>query len=397
MSHEAEKKTGNHCGKRQILIVDDELISKRLLCEILQSEYELLYCSDGLEALETIRRSSDAVSVVLLDELPDRPGDASAAPELSEADIKLRDSLERARSGSRTYSRIIRALAADYYCIYYVDLDSGRFVEYSSREEYRRLGIERSGDDFFAAIERNVERVVYEEDRASILDAMTKESIRAALSKRGSVSLTCRLLFDGAPIYMSIRVSGMGDGHIVVGISNIDEQVRREQELAVARERVYRDELTGVKSKHAFADACRQWNEQIESGTAAAFAVAMCDVNGLKSVNDTQGHKAGDSFLRGACRVICEVFKHSPVFRIGGDEFAVILSGSDYAIRGELLRSFVDSNAERGRSGGAVIACGMADMRPGVDGSFSEVLERADAAMYENKERLKLAFPTVDR
>ena len=68
-----------------------------------------------------------------------------------------------------------------------------------------------------------------------------------------------------------------------------------------------------------------------------ARIVAVCDVNSLKAVNDTLGHKAGDEIIRRACSLICNTFKHSPVYRIGGDEFAVILSGRDYERRQELL------------------------------------------------------------
>ena len=56
----------------------------------------------------------------------------------------------------------------------------------------------------------------------------------------------------------------------------------------------------------------------------------VCDINGLKAVNDLHGHKEGDACIKGACEKVCRIFSHSPVFRVGGDEFAVISQGMDY-------------------------------------------------------------------
>jgi len=119
------------------------------------------------------------------------------------------------------------------------------------------------------------------------------------------------------------------------------------------------------------------------------FAVAVFDLNGLKKINDTMGHAAGDSYIRAGSAAICATFHHSPVYRIGGDEFAAILSTSDYDRRAELMADFRAKNAERARSGGVVVAAGLSDYYPGVDTRFQDVFDRADAEMYENKKALK--------
>ncbi|MBO4453339.1 MAG: amino acid permease, partial [Clostridia bacterium] len=108
-------------------------------------------------------------------------------------------------------------------------------------------------------------------------------------------------------------------------------------ERDVARDAAYRDPLTGVKSKHAYVDRESETDRAIESGAVAAFAVAVCDVNGLKHINDTLGHQAGDAYIKRSAALICEHFKHSPVYRIGGDEFAVILEGQDYEGRERII------------------------------------------------------------
>ena len=89
-----------------------------------------------------------------------------------------------------------------------------------------------------------------------------------------------------------------------------------------------RDALTGVKSKHAYMETEAELNLKIASGDQSlTFGVAVCDVNGLKQVNDTLGHKAGDRFIQDASRMICDIFKHSPIYRIGGDEFVIVMTG----------------------------------------------------------------------
>ena len=129
--------------------------------------------------------------------------------------------------------------------------------------------------------------------------------------------------------------------------------------------------------------------ERIAAGTLAEFAAAMFDLNGLKLVNDTQGHEAGNRLIIQACRMICEHFKHSPVFRIGGDEFAAILEGQDYQNRAAILAAFNGQVEENQRSGQAVVAAGMAEFAPGQDDSFQVVFERADREMYLRKKELK--------
>ena len=87
---------------------------------------------------------------------------------------------------------------------------------------------------------------------------------------------------------------------------------------------------------------------------------------------------------------MCNIFVHSPVFRIGGDEFVVFLRGDDYTNREALMKALQDQVWENQRSkSGPVLASGMADFTPGKDKLVSEIFDRADKAMYKNKRDLK--------
>ena len=109
------------------------------------------------------------------------------------------------------------------------------------------------------------------------------------------------------------------------------------------------------------------------------FAIVMVDLNNLKHVNDHCGHEAGDTYIKGCCHSICEVFKHSPVFRIGGDEFAVILRGPDFEHRAslteELKKNFEDSFLQEDKEDWYrySAAVGMAEADVAEDGLFEEV------------------------
>ena len=161
------------------------------------------------------------------------------------------------------------------------------------------------------------------------------------------------------------------------------------EERDEARTAAFTDPMTGVKSKHAFLLSEKQYDSAIQEKTAHPFAIAVCDVNGLKVINDTLGHKAGDEYIIKASRMICDIFQHSPVYRTGGDEFVVIMTGRDYLIRKELVLALHDRSVEHISTNDVVISGGLSDYRPGEDVSFHDVFERADELMYEEKKLLK--------
>ncbi|MCR5562298.1 MAG: amino acid permease [Desulfovibrio sp.] len=162
-----------------------------------------------------------------------------------------------------------------------------------------------------------------------------------------------------------------------------------ESALNLAEKKYAIDPLTGVKTRHSFTDRENEINGKMAVGAAGAFALAICDVNGLKHINDTLGHKAGDEYIRGASQMICLLFSHSPVYRMGGDEFAVFLQGVDYENRHPIMQSLHDLCVAHIATGEPVVAAGLADYIEGRDTTLHDVFERADALMYEEKKTLK--------
>ena len=123
--------------------------------------------------------------------------------------------------------------------------------------------------------------------------------------------------------------------------------------------------MTGVRSKYAYMRQEKDLDDAIRQERTKEFSVVVCDVNGLKQINDTYGHKAGDDYIRAASKMICEIFQHSPVFRIGGDEFVVLLTGHDYKERELLLEKLNQESEANIGNGKVVVAAGIADYLPG--------------------------------
>ena len=164
---------------------------------------------------------------------------------------------------------------------------------------------------------------------------------------------------------------------------------RRQREFERIEDMAFKDSLTGVGNKHAYENQVKSINKRIADGTEEGFAVVVCDLNNLKTVNDTQGHAAGDAYIRKACKSICDTFVHSPVFRTGGDEFVVLLMERDYEDRDALLKELCKKSSMCKGSGSAMIALGMSVYEKDADDSVAPVFARADVTMYENKRELK--------
>ena len=208
------------------------------------------------------------------------------------------------------------------------------------------------------------------------------------------------------PTYPLYAISYMLGGCLLrtFVIENEREEYHRNLELALEREReqfnelnkawtlAYKDALTGVKSKLAYAEKIEQIDREIAKGIRQELALVVLDVNNLKRINDTLGHDVGDAYIKEACRLICDSFKKSPVYRVGGDEFVVFLEQEDYENREKLLAAFNAVVEENRQHGAVVVAAGIAEYVPEQDNSCKRIFDRADEAMYKRKHALKM-FP----
>ena len=155
--------------------------------------------------------------------------------------------------------------------------------------------------------------------------------------------------------------------------------------------KVYIDALTAVRNKAGYGAYMQKIQDLLDSSAQKPeFAIGVFDCDNLKHINDFYGHDKGDIYIKKASQLICRTFQHSPVFRIGGDEFAVILENDDFRDREKLFAQFRKERAEIRASAEheweqANISMGAAVYDPETDPAVIDVARRADKAMYENK------------
>lgn len=167
-----------------------------------------------------------------------------------------------------------------------------------------------------------------------------------------------------------------------------------EKKASELSELATKDSLTGIRNKTAYDKEVQKIEWEISSGFKD-IGVAMIDLNFLKRINDTYGHDKGNIAIINLSRIVCHIFVHSPVFRIGGDEFVVILKGEDLANVEDLINKFkakikeLQDNTELEYWERTSAAIGYAIFNKDIDSSYDNIFKRADKEMYTNKKAMK--------
>ena len=313
-----------------------------------------------------------------------------------DSEIKAKLEHETGEIKDNTYTQIAESLASHYDLIYYVDSMTEHYMEFSAHKIYGELEIQEEGDNFFEISHINADKIIYQEDRERIKLFLDKDNLISQLDNSRQLVMDYRMVIeDSRPRYTRMTVTWSSDkSHFIICIENREEDVKKEKEhlraLSMANDIARRDDLTGTRNKTAYHEMEKELEKIVEEKQQNSFGIIICDINDLKMVNDTQGHKLGDELIKNSCKMICRIFSHSPVFRIGGDEFVVVLKDQDFNNREELisnLKGQVEDHINLGE--GPIVAVGMAEFQPYKDSSVEDVFNRADSNMYENKNLLK--------
>jgi diguanylate cyclase (GGDEF)-like protein/PAS domain S-box-containing protein len=189
---------------------------------------------------------------------------------------------------------------------------------------------------------------------------------------------------EGNIQYMEkIKTPIFNDRGVVIGVIGIAHDItsRKEVEVKLRHDSTH-DMLTGLYNRAYFDEEL----ERFAHGRMFPLSIVMADVNGLKTVNDTLGHEAGDNLIRLAARIILGAFRAEDIVaRIGGDEFAVLLPGTDKNIAEDAVGRIM--SCPEIIDGQVSIAFGIAAAEN--KGQLAKALKLSDEMMYRDKSAQK--------
>ena len=137
-----------------------------------------------------------------------------------------------------TYANIARALAMDYFNLFYVNLETEEFIEYTSNVGEDEISTERHGEKFFSKSREKALTVLHKDDRELFIKSFTRENVLSQIDKNGTFTLIYRLLKFDVPFYVNLKAVRMKNDkkHLIVGVSNIDSQVKQKKIVEQAKQ-----------------------------------------------------------------------------------------------------------------------------------------------------------------
>lgn len=187
----------------------------------------------------------------------------------------------------------------------------------------------------------------------------------------------------------------------------IDDAEKRaeiaEQEAKIAKQNSSFDKMTGLNNRNAWIDQIEHFDYQ--RGDNATLIV--CDINGLKEINDTKGHSAGDKLIKNMAGLLKTVFTraHDNIYRTGGDEFIISIKDLKTPEEQQKFEEFLKDkfSSENQTKAGVKFSFGIAHFDPEIDKEgidvtdrendtvYQTTFDRADSRMYEMKRLSKFS------
>ncbi len=141
-----------------------------------------------------------------------------------------------------TYADVANSLSADYIDLYHVNLETEDYVEYLPGMGGDELAVGKRGTDFFETSRKDALQFLYKDDSERFVSAFTKENIINSINSYGSFTMTYRLMLNEEPVYVNMKALRMStdDRFIIVGVNNVDAQMRQQEAL----ERMKEEQIT---------------------------------------------------------------------------------------------------------------------------------------------------------
>lgn len=243
------------------------------------------------------------------------------------------------------------------------------------------------------AVEEHVREAAERDQLAIRRDEVAAERDRAAQRRDREIAEMDGSLTNGSPAEIaahlqrliaeaaSDRARAAADRDLAA--SDRDSAATERAEALEALEEAHFDDLTGAH-RRGFGEEMLRGETQRARRRHEGLVLVMVDVDGLKQVNDTEGHFAGDELLRDVVAAIrANIRSYEPIVRLGGDEFTFTIAGVDLdgaQDRCTVIRADLARRPSQGR-----ISVGCAELRP--DDDLSELCRRADTALVDARKR----------
>lgn len=223
---------------------------------------------------------------------------------------------------------ILKSMSDIYYSMHYIDLTRNSLKEYTAQGQVEAVVKKNNGVDAKKMVREVMQATMTPEylDEALAFANLSTLPERMKDKKIISKELLGR---NVGWIQMSFITIEADSNHVptkvICSIMVIDEEKRKEESLV---KQSNTDELTSCFNRRAYEEDVRSYMEELPEDY---FVYVSMDVNGLKAVNDTLGHAAGDELLQGAAKCMLQCFgNYGRVYRTGGDEFvAMIFANKD--------------------------------------------------------------------
>ena len=166
--------------------------------------------------LETLKNKAKNTNPKILEEVSSK-GFSDALIRVLSAFEDLKVNIDSNRLNDNYISineKIANALICNYIAVYYVNMDTGSYIGYTSNSNYGSLRISEQGDDFFADVHTNIQNVIYKDDRDRLTKLITKDNIDAETENGRHYYINYRLIMEGAPIYVSLNAIKIEEQHV---------------------------------------------------------------------------------------------------------------------------------------------------------------------------------------
>jgi len=246
----------------------------------------------------------------------------------------------------------------------------------TSKDSFVYFGVNRNQPELASIIDKVLTLVRFEDVKyagiQSVPTLQNEESRQLVMIVVGLVLALCAILF------VTIRI-----------VRSLSEQKAKTQILQEREHLLYTDTLTGFHNRNYLSHV----KEKLENGVFPQ-AVMVADLNNLKRVNDGSGHAAGDALLVLFASLIRQQFPKGSLFRVGGDEFLVVLNNTSEAQAAQGIEQLQMRCRETGHAGaGGELLCPSAAMGYAIRNTAQDVLDDvmrvADQRMYEAKALMK--------